>query len=411
MGTDFLPNINLSQLEFQQNSNKIPISKDPFFQEPQSPAQNRGTGDPLDFLIRSNSEANLDPLVPPDQVPQQTLQLKALPNEILKSSTVENLISQNDDLMARLKVSLRRLALIENENLKLKEEFQKFSQRHENMTDQILIGQERDRIWKLKIDHFEKQKEVAEEKAGKLTLHNRNLRAELDRYHKYHDRIKNQVKPYIAQLKDFAKVLQEKNQKLEKDLSKYEIQTEQLRHQILEISDNAKEQISIQDRKVEDMVRYYEAHVESQSVELDQRRRENEDLHERAKQAHKFAEKVNTLENELLQTQRLKEELKNRLESENIRLKGKVQELSRNTTTQELELKDLKQRVLEDEKLQKEQERKLEDLNQQMESLRYMWNAKNEENEKLKTALDSLEKLNLSLSSKLNDWRQEPPSC
>lgn len=42
----------------------------------------------------------------------------------------------------------------------------------------------------------------------------------------------------------------------------------------------------------------------------------------------------------------------------------------------------------------------------QLESLRYMWMAKNEENEKLKVALQSLERLNLELSQKINEMRQ-----
>lgn len=37
----------------------------------------------------------------------------------LKSSSLESLISQNEDLMARLKVTLRRLSLLEIENEKI----------------------------------------------------------------------------------------------------------------------------------------------------------------------------------------------------------------------------------------------------------------------------------------------------
>ena len=39
-----------------------------------------------------------------------------------KSSSIENLLSQNEDLMARLKVLTRRLAAIEEENQNLKTE-------------------------------------------------------------------------------------------------------------------------------------------------------------------------------------------------------------------------------------------------------------------------------------------------
>ena len=45
-------------------------------------------------------------------------------------------------------------------------------------------------------------------------------------------------------------------------------------------------------------------------------------------------------------------------------------------------------------------------LRRQMESLRFMWNQKNEESERQRKSLEALEKLNYSLSQKLEELRK-----
>lgn len=46
-------------------------------------------------------------------------------------------------------------------------------------------------------------------------------------------------------------------------------------------------------------------------------------------------------------------------------------------------------------------------MSQQLESLRYLHGQKNQENEKLKLSIHSLEKLNLELSQKIHEVRLE----
>ena len=79
----------------------------------------------------------------PDEMPS-AYNYSHLPKEILKSSSVENLISQNEDLMTRLKVALRRLALFENENQKLSDEAQRARLSQTAVADQVLIYKEKE---------------------------------------------------------------------------------------------------------------------------------------------------------------------------------------------------------------------------------------------------------------------------
>lgn len=78
----------------------------------------------------------------PDQLPKK-LDVSLLPKELLESQAFENLMAQNDDLMARLSVSLKRILKLEQMG---REEFNKNKELHqkiEHLTDQVLILKEK----------------------------------------------------------------------------------------------------------------------------------------------------------------------------------------------------------------------------------------------------------------------------
>lgn len=61
------------------------------------------------------------------------------PLEIARSKAVEALIQQNDDLMARLSVQLRRISTIEDQLNKSRQEKETVNYQYENLKDQLLI--------------------------------------------------------------------------------------------------------------------------------------------------------------------------------------------------------------------------------------------------------------------------------
>ncbi|MBS1971839.1 MAG: hypothetical protein JSU04_16120 [Bdellovibrionales bacterium] len=342
----------------------------------------------------------------PDEMPA-TFNYAHLPKEILKSSSVESLISQNEDLATRLKVALRRLALLENENQKLSDEAQRARLSQTAVADQVLIYKEKDNMWKQKLQQAEKQKEVQTEKA--LALHARveKLSAECDRYHKYHDRIKTQVKPYIHQLKEYSRDLENKNQSLSQERTRQEAQLSDLRFQIMEVTKMSRQQIEIHEKKSQEMVHFYEAQIESQKNELQNLELMNQELEIKAVKLNKALEKQDELENQVVELLRSKEEMKARLEQEVLRLQDKSNELHRSNKRLEIEHGDLQELALSNETQIKTLQKEKQDLTEQLDSLRYMWNAKVEETEKLKTAIQSLERLNVDLSQKVNELRSQ----
>ena len=342
----------------------------------------------------------------PDELPKRA-DYSHLPKEILKSSTVENLISQNEDLMARLKVALRRLSLLENENQKLSEETNKARLSQSSITDQILVWREKDNMWKHKVDQLERSKEVQSEKLRALTEKAQAMNSELVRHQKYHDRIKTQVKPYISQLKEYSKAQDSRIREIENSLNHKEALLRDLRHQIIEVTKNSRFQVESSEKKAQEMVQFYEDQIQSMSKELQVLHQAQEDLEVKTLKLHTALERQDTLENELVVLRRSKEELRDRLEQEINKQQERMSELSRQNQKLGVEHADLQIRVVEDQETIQKLEKENRQYFEQLESLRFMWNAKNEENEKLKAAASALERLNLELSQKLNEIRKQ----
>lgn len=342
----------------------------------------------------------------PDELPKKA-DLSHLPQEILKSSTVENLISQNEDLMARLKVALRRLSILESENQKMMDDANRARMSQSSTADQILVLKEKDSLWKQKVHQLERDKDIQLEKLRALQEKTQNMEAELTRHVKYHDRIKNQVKPYISQLKEYSRTQDLKLQELENSLANREAQLRDLRHQIIEVTKNSRYQVEASEKKAKEMVHFYEEQVASLTREVQMLHQIQEELEVKTLKLHSALERQDALENEVVTLRRNKEDMKERLEKEIERQQERLSELTRQNQKLGVEHADLQIRVVQDqEKIQKLEKDGFQYM-EQLESLRYMWNAKNEEHEKLKIAAASLERLNLELSQKLNELRKQ----
>lgn len=358
----------------------------------------------LDFDTEMRKGIGSIPL--PDEIPAKA-DYSHLPKDILKTTTVENLISQNEDLMARLKVALRRLSILETENQKVIEESNKARISQSSTHDQILVFKEKDTLWRKKVDALEREKEVYTEKMKALQERMQNMASELSRHVKYHERIKNQVKPYISQLKEYSRTQDLRVQELEKDALQKEAQLRDLRHQVIEVTKNSRYQVETQEKKSREMVEYYEAQLQAMKKDLKILNEVQEDLEMKSLKLHKALERQDALENEVITLRRSKEELKKRFESEMKAQQERMSELSRQNQKLGVEHADLQVRTLQDQELIKKLEKENFQNLEQLEGLRYMWNAKNEENDKLKTAIGALERLNLELSQKLNELRKE----
>lgn len=327
--------------------------------------------------------------------------------EFLRSATIENLISQNDDLMARLKVTLRHLSQLELENKRLIEEAQSFHSLSSTYNDQILVLKEKDGFWKQRLENYEKENKVYKEKFEAVKNAYGEAHRLNSRYKKYHDKIRTQIKPYLENLKQYAKDLEVKLSDFQLELSKKEAEMQDLRFQIIELSKNYKYQSELQQKNYEETINSYELSMTDLKRRCDFLQPLADELEMKNKKLHFYQEQAVGLENELIEYRRLKEQTIENLELELKKKSDKVEMLIGENKKLEMEAVDMKSKIMDDYQKVQTLEKEHFDLKHQMESLRYMWTKKNEENEKLKESLSSLEKLNIDLSNKISELRKK----
>lgn len=331
--------------------------------------------------------------------------VQKLPQEILKSSTVETLISQNEDLMLKLKTTLRRLSGLEEENKVLIAG--QLEQKRQNLllSDQISVLKEKDQTLKLKAERAEKEKLIIEEKYNQVFALNEKLRNSVLRYEKYHEKIKVQVKPYISELKDYTANLENQNLSLKKDHDNKEALIRDLKFQILELAKNSQTQIQEQEERLDATIKAYETSIQEQNQTIADLQFKLSEAETKLVKYHRVQEKMDRLENDFIELQRSKEQRIAEYEAEILRLQNKSNEEYRKIAAIQTENADIKEKLekftIENRSLSQNRL----DLNQQLESLRYIFSQKNAECEKLRLAADSLEKLNLELSQKIQEMR------
>lgn len=133
----------------------------------------------------------------PNDVPPK-LDLSHLPLPVLRAGSVEALINQNEDLMARLTVSLRRLALVEEENIRIEEEKKHLTDALQNRSDQLLIQQKKDEYWK---EHLLKAQNETLRAERECDIAKQELSVMEIRYHEFVIGIENSVDEQNQRLK------------------------------------------------------------------------------------------------------------------------------------------------------------------------------------------------------------------
>ncbi|MFN7729108.1 MAG: hypothetical protein ACK5P7_08135 [Bdellovibrio sp.] len=332
----------------------------------------------------------------PDQAPQ----LMTPPHRT--SSTVEALLSQNEDLMARLKVTLRRLTALEAENDSLKQNDHQVRTENASLCDQLLIWKEKENYWQQKNSKFEGELNMIRSRFPELE----QMEEKIERYKKYHEKIRHQVKPYIQQLKAYAQNLTLEIRKLTDEIEAKEGKRLQIERRVRELRQEMDDQFKRQDLQTRELVALFENEKSQLQLELSELRKINVILEGKADQLENALMRQDELENVIIALRRAQDESK--------------QSYSASLLEKELEGEAAKRDLLEEryknmslntklQAIQQESERqkhRADQLQEQLSSLRFLWTNKCEETEKLQLTLQSLEKLNQELSSKLNQLRK-----
>jgi chromosome segregation ATPase len=351
--------------------------------------------------------------------------LARLPTAKVKSGAIESLISQNEDLSARLKVLLRRLASIEEENLKLTQEHREMKHQLTGLSDQIAINREKESNWRertitaeeaLEIQQSQlRQKEIEFAKLRTQEWEMReHLQTQLDKiersYHRllrYRARIKNWVNP---SMKGLQQLLQEKEFRIEqfrRELQNTEIQCQTLIHKNLEQVKKSREALrSVEEEKIH-LIAQFEQQREDLQSEMTTLRETTGELRKRAALLDRSLERQDYLENRLVFAERENQELRTKFNEEFTLIQNQMYEWRSKATSLEVERDSLFVQK-NDLEIQYKRTKELADrLDEQMEALRLLWKEKVHENEKLKNNQQALEAINSELSIKLNELRNQ----
>lgn len=334
----------------------------------------------------------------------QILDFQEVPQDLRKSSTVETLISQNEDMMARLKVTLRRMTQLEDQNKAFSTELESVKQSYSTVSDQMLIWKEKERLWK---DRNEKLETEIQGFKNRFPDYLR-METQIDRLQRYQEKVKSTIKPYVQQLKDYAQALHSQIQGLNREIEIKDSQLLEGEQKIALMKEQMNEQVRFYEINQNDLIAQFEKSKDGMLSDIRSLNESNVALEQKAQHLDRALERQDELENLVIALRRNKEDFQAEIQTELQHLREQNREFKQTLVEKDMTNQDLNK---ERESLRAElkmMNSRRDELEEQLTSLRYMWTSKCEENEKLKISQASLEKLNLELSTKLNELRKGP---
>jgi chromosome segregation ATPase len=334
----------------------------------------------------------------------QILDFIEIPRDLRKSSTVESLLQQNEDLMARLKVTIRRLSLLEDENKALVDKINESDRNYSAISDQMLIWKEKEKVWKARLDKAEEALRQFQDRFPNYI----KMEAQVERYQRYKERVQSVFKPYIAKLKEQILTMQTEAEGLRQAMDQKDAQLTLFSNQLAFKKEELKEKVQFYELNQLDLVSHFENKKAELVAMMDEMKKEKIELQHKVRALDASLERQDELENTIIQLKRSKEESLAEIQTELSTLKNQNRDLRQVSVEKELKNNDLTEiKAQLENKLMNESSRR-EELEEQLTSLRYMWSQQSEDNKKLEVSVASLEKLNSDLSSRLNELRKKP---
>ena len=351
--------------------------------------------------------------------------LAKLPTAKVKSGAVESLLSQNEDLAARLKVLLRRLASIEEENLKLTQEHREMKHQSTGLTDQMAVYREKESSWRERtliaeetLDIQQVQLRQKEIEFAKLRTQEWEMRQHLQTqiektertYHRllrYRARIKNWIKPTF---KNLNHQVSEKNLKIEqfkREIQNTEILCQNLVHKNQEQIKRSRESLQASELEKLQLIAQFEQQRNDLKAEIQSITETSHELRKKAALLDRCLERQDYLENRLIFSERENQELRGKFNDEFSLIQTQMYEWRSKAQSYEVENESLQQNKNELDHQYKKTKEVAERLDEQMSALRILWKEKVHENERLRNKQQELESINAELSIRMNQIQNQ----
>jgi hypothetical protein len=348
----------------------------------------------------------------PSEIPVQK-SMEDYPVNLQKSSAIESLIQQNEDLLSRLSVNIRRYAQSEDRFKKVEEDKGRLVEQISHLKDQILIYRQKDA---LVLKRNEKSNEEFSRVKSKLQIAETQF-AELNsdsqgrRKHLKSELLKMQLQQkrlnkYAKKLSQIAKKLRLENSKNKSKLS-IEVENKKTAHKnLLNATDHIQEKDKNHKSLLEKITDNYEFEIKQLKEKVKIQTKENTHLQSKLEDLEMSFEQNIELKNRLVVIERAAKEHKLSAQKDVNEIQKELAYFRQDAKSKAIELKNSKAEV----NSQKTQFDSIDDENKklkdQVESLQILWKDSQVELEKKYTQIESLQALNQKMSSDLLEKKQ-----
>ena len=282
-------------------------------------------------LSPTSCPSQKNPIPLPTEIPPPP-DLSQLPPEVLHSGTVETLIGQNDDLTARLRVSIKRQSILEQEihNLKkqnqemnryfevlenknqiLKEKDSQNSQRQVQVEDQLSKLKEELQLYEIRYGELSNKYECNKSELAQLKEGEENLKK---RFHSYRRRLGSWVKPSLAQFRNRTADFSREKRQLENKLEVEKLQNFEGKKEIQDLKQRELQKTQALEKQhrsqVSELVQHYEKVLSEIKGQREELKEKVSTLEVRETSLRSRAQKATQLSNEKVHLLRQLEELR-----------------------------------------------------------------------------------------------------
>ena len=248
------------------------------------------------------------PIPLPTEVPPLP-DLSRLPQAVLHSATVESLLQQNEDLMARLRVNIRRNSVLEGQLLELQNQQSDWQTLHQNLQTQIEILKEKDRFRQSRQESAEASAESAQARLNLLSIELTETQSVRDRLLRYRKRVQLYVRQFVRQLKFELQSSQKQVRELNFELEdKFRLNSD-LKGKLAATLTKLQEIEKRSSRERTELVESYEAANTSLLAELTTLRDQLLEANQRTQKLDQALFQVSEKENQIIRLERTVEDL------------------------------------------------------------------------------------------------------
>lgn len=324
----------------------------------------------------------------------QSTRAQDVTRSIGSSQVLEDLTQQIEELQSKIKVSYRKLLLYETENQKLIQEKNSFFFENKVFAEHNSILVEKNKV--LQSTHDEMATSI-EKKTLKIEIAEKLIEAQktdLGRLSKFHEKVKNIIKPFVENLKQQITVLTAENAQKTRLISQLETYQAELQLNIKAQAEIMETNSNRYAHEKKSLIQSYEEQIHFLSKEIVEQQQRTLDANNENLRLKKQVETKHFVENELVKYKRVQDE---NIQTVNA-LRLKENELSRQLTESHVSESNHKNQMI---SMTGEMERQRELLDATRKQLSH----KITEVEDLTLRLKMLEKLNSNLSLNLKDYQ------